>query len=267
MASHFSTLGLPVQSEEDFVALAQQVGPIAQGLAHPRGAYFHWSDPSGAELWLQVNEANEFTGMNPHYNGAGRMILRLASRVRDPEAGPFDGSFYSWADPDGAVESDDSTPADEVVASGADPAAGVIPFVFDSPEFARLEPLDLPVTLPIQLAAFGHEVEVHESEASFQAAQPADGPLMPVCWIPTGLYRPDGSDSDLPEARVVLSGRIQAATKQTNRLTGREFWAILVATVGGTVDCVVDPQLLNELPVVGGILSGSFWLSGRVVLG
>jgi hypothetical protein len=54
MASHFSTIGLPVASKEDMEAL-DIVGPQAEQLAAPGGTYFRWSDPSGAEIWIQIN--------------------------------------------------------------------------------------------------------------------------------------------------------------------------------------------------------------------
>ena len=101
MTSHFSTIGLPVASEEDMNALANRVGPLAEPLAAPNGVYFRWSDPSGAELWLQVNANNEVIGMNPHY--AGRSAVRVGLTARLPSAGPseLDGSFHGWADPAG----------------------------------------------------------------------------------------------------------------------------------------------------------------------
>ena len=33
---------------------------------------------------------------------------------------------------------------------------------------------------------------------------------------------------------------------------------------GGTFDVVIDPTLLAIEPVVGGVISGYFWLSGRL---
>jgi len=255
MASHFSALGMPLAGEEEFAALAQRVGPLAQGIGLMRGAYYHWSDPSGAELWLQVNDANEFAGMAPHFSGKGRVLTRLVSRVRPQNAGDFDGGFYSWADPE----------ADERDAQNSD-ATGLYPFVFDSPEFARLAPLDLPISVPLQIAAFAHEVEAYESAADFEAAQVGEGKLAAVCFIPSGLFRPDGTEEALPEARAVIAGTVLTAERRTNGLTGRDFFAVLVQSHGGTFDCVIDPALLADLPPTGGVLAGSFWLSGRVIV-
>jgi len=255
MASHFSTLGMPIAGDDDFAALAQKAGPLAQAIGLANGAYFHWADASGAELWLQVNEANEFTGMNPHYSGQGRVLTRLVSRVRTEKAGDFDGGFYAWADPE----------ADQPENLNPD-VLGLYPFVFDSPEFARLTPLDLPISVPMQIAAFAHEVEAYDSAEAFEAAQSGDAKLAAICFVPSGLYRPDGTEETLPEARAVIAGTVLAAERRTNGLTGRDFYAVLVQSQGGTFDCVIDPTLLAELPPVGGVLAGSYWLSGRVVV-
>ena len=259
MPSHFSTLGMAVDGEDELLQLAEVIGPLAQPVGFDGGTYFHWHDPSGAELWLQVNADNEFTGISPHFAGQSRVIVRLAHRVRAADAGPFDGGFYAWADPAG--ESDDADTPD---------VQGVYPMVVDSPEFARLAPLDLPATVPMQIAAFAHEVEAYDTEADFDAAQRsegADGPRMAAeSFIPSGLFHPDGGETSLPEARVIMNGRVLSSERRTNVFTKQPFVTALVQTVGGTYDAVIDVSLLDRAPKVGGILSGSFWLSGRVVI-
>jgi len=64
--SNFATIGLLVASREDLNALVNRVGPLAERLAAPSGEYFRWSDPSGAEIWLQMNAENKLIGINPH---------------------------------------------------------------------------------------------------------------------------------------------------------------------------------------------------------
>ena len=64
MPSHFSTLGMAVDGEDELLQLAEAIGPLAQPVGFDGGTYFHWHDPSGAELWLQVNADNEFTGIS-----------------------------------------------------------------------------------------------------------------------------------------------------------------------------------------------------------
>jgi hypothetical protein len=252
--SHYSTIGLPVADEAELVRLAEAVGPLADPIGFDGGVYYPWRDASGAELWLQVNSANEFVGVQPHFAGTGRVVMRLAHRVRPPDAGPFDGGFYGWADPHGDSEGE----------TAGDTPAGV-PMVVDSPEFARLTPLDLPATVPMQIAAFAHEVEVFDTEADFDAAQDSAGPHMAAeSFVPSGLFRPDGGPETLPEARAILTGRVLSSERRTNAHSNAPFVTVLVQCLGGTYDVVIDPALLDYPPTVGGILSGSFWLSGKV---
>ena len=47
-------------------------------------------------------------------------------------------------------------------------------------------------------------------------------------------------------------------------MTGAPFWWALLDTVGGTFDVVIDPSLLTSPVRAGNVLSGWFWLSGRL---
>ena len=49
-----------------------------------------------------------------------------------------------------------------------------------------------------------------------------------------------------------------------NAVTGQPFCWALVDTVGGTFDVVIDPSLLSNPVHVGNVISGWFWLSGRL---
>jgi len=247
MTSHFSTIGLPVASEEDMNALANRVGPLAEPLAAPNGVYFRWSDPSGAELWLQVNANNEVIGMNPHY--AGRSAVRVGLTARLPSAGPseLDGSFHGWADP-----------ADDV------PETGCYPFVFDAPDYRLHEELSLPARSEVQIAAFAHEIAAFESVAAYEASQTGDLKLASQSFIPSGLFTP--ADSTVPTpAQAIFAGHVLAADEKINVLTGGAFYWTLVETLGGAYDVVIDSTLLPGVPAVGGVISGSFWLSGRIM--
>jgi len=173
----FSTIGLPVTSVKDMNALANRVGPLAERLAAPSGVYFRWSDPSGAEIWLQVNANNELIGMNPHY--AGRSAVRVGLTARLPSAGPseFDGSFHGWADP-----------------AGYAPDTGCYPFVFDAPDYQLYEELSLPARKEVQIAAFAHEIAAFETVAAYEANQTGGGLLaMPQAGgRPSGFRWPSG---------------------------------------------------------------------------
>jgi len=248
MPSHFSTIGLPVASEEDVNALANRIGPLAEPLPAPSGAYFRWSDPSGAELWLQVNANNEPIGMNPHY--AGRSAVRVGLTARLPSAGPseLDGSFHGWADPAGEASE-----------------TGCYPFVFDAPDYRLHEELSLPARNEVQIAAFAHEIAAFQSVAAYEASQTGDLKFASQSFIPSGLFTPAGDSTARPQALATFAGHVLAADEKINVLTGRAFYWALVETLGGAYDVVIDSDLLPGVPTVAGVISGSFWLSGRII--
>src|SRR5262249_7410281 len=159
----------PVASAEDLNALANRIGPIAEPLAAPGGVYFRWSDPSGAEVWLQVNANNELTGMIPHY--AGRSAVQVGLTARLPAGGPseLDGSFHGWAAP-----------------SGDAPDTGSYPFVFDAPDYRLHEELSLPARKEVQIAAFAHEISAFETVAAYDASQTGDLKYASQSFIPSG---------------------------------------------------------------------------------
>ena len=249
MASNFSTIGLPVASAEEMYALAERIVPLAERLVAPSGAYFRWSDPSGAEIWLQVDANDDLIGMNPHY--AGRSAVRVGLTARLPSAGPseLDGSFHGWADP-----------------AGDAPDTGCYPFVFDAPDYRLHEDLALPAQEEVQIAAFAHEIAAFETVAAYDASQTGDVMLASQSFIPSGLFTPAGESTVPPQARAIFAGHVLAADEKINVLTGRAFYWALVETLGGAYDVVIDPSLHPGVPAVGGVISGSFWLSGRIVV-
>ncbi len=55
-----------------------------------------------------------------------------------------------------------------------------------------------------------------------------------------------------------------ATEERRNPITGARYYTALIRTAGATVDVVAAPDLVTAPIVVGGVLGGSFWLSGIV---
>ena len=248
MANHFSTIGLPVDSEEQYVAIAEYVAEYADDIDADGGRYLQWESNTGAELWLQVDHFDEILAMNPHFTGKSRVRVGITARVLRPDRPPLDGAFHGWADP----------PDD-------DPEQGAYPLVFDSPDYAMHARLAIPAIVPVQIAAFAHEVEIFESVEAYDAANSQEPRLASQAFIPAGLFTPDGEDIDPPEANALLSGHIVEAAEMVDDESGCAFFWALVESYGGTFDVVMDPEIVNAAPKPGGVLSGAFWLSGRIV--
>jgi hypothetical protein len=249
MPSHFSTIGLPVSDEEEFLALANQVADHTDPIDVDNGRYLRWSASCGAEIWLQLDDANELIGMTPHFTGKSRIRVGITTRIIRPGSTPLDGAFHGWVDP-----------ADD------DPESGMYPLVFDSPDYQRHSALTIPSIVTVQIAAFAHEISLFDSSDEFRASQSGEFKLASQSFIPAGTFTPAGDSEAPPEAFGILTGHIVQAAKKRNDLSGNVFYWAMVDSLGGLFDVVIDPELVQNEPKVDGVVTGSFWLSGRLVL-
>jgi hypothetical protein len=247
MPNHFSTIGLTVATDQDFLALAERVAASATAIPVKGGRYLRWTSNSGAELWLQVDADGDLIGMNPHFTGKATLHVGLTQRLARPQETALDGAFHAWA------------------AREDEPESGAYPFVFDSPDAAAHPDIDLPTKAEVQIAAFAHEIRAYDSEQAYEDAQP-EGELRFASrsFIPSGLFTPQFETIDPPRAQAIFTGHVVEAEERRNPLTGQPFYWALVDTLGGRFDVVVDHGMLPARPVAGGILSGSLWLSGRL---
>lgn len=245
MASHFSTIGMPTDSMESFHELVLEAIKDVDEWPCSEGRYLRWASVGGGEIWVQVNPQNEINGASPHFAGQSKFPVRLTARVG---ADGMDGGFYGWASP-GAEGTDE----------------GCYPFVFDAPDFCLHNALTLPATVEVQIAAFAHDVTLYPSREAYSKTQEdLEVRYSDRSFIPTGLFAEAGTDND-PKALAMLTGHILNADRLQNELTGGYFHWLLVETFGGVYDVVLDEEFVSELPVIGGIVSGEFWLSGKIL--
>ncbi len=248
MPSQFSAIGFSVASGEDLAALASRVAERADTIDAREGQYLKWAPASGEQLWLQVKRNGDAMGLNPHFEGKGSIRVALEARVVRAAHTPLDGTFLAWANP----------PAD--AATGGD-----YPFAFDCPDAAVHDAMTLPTIATAQIAAFAQQLTVYGSEAVHAAEQAAQGLSFGArSFIPSGLISPSGEPVTPPESHALISGVVLEADERQNTVSGEPFWWALIETVGGTFDVVIDPSLL-ALPIrPGNVVSGWFWLSGRL---
>jgi hypothetical protein len=249
--SQFSAVGFHVTSGEDLAALASRVAERADTIDAGEGQYLKWAPSSGEQLWLQVKRNGDAMGMNPHFEGRSSIRVAIEARVAREGHTPLDGTFLAWANPPDGM-----------------PTGGDYPFVFDSPDAALHQDLELPVTLTAQVAAFAQQISVYASPAEYDAEQAAQGSsFLSRSFIPSGLFSPSGDPVIPPEPHALIAGHVLVAEERRNTVTGEPFWWALVDSVGGTFDVVIDPNLLSAPVAPGNVLSGWFWLSGRLKTG
>jgi hypothetical protein len=244
MPSHLSDIGFHVKSQQDFEQLALKACNNGHPFRTRDGTYIHWSVGLGIELWAQLNQANEIIGLQPHFRGEGRMRAGVVQEIKRPDGTVLDAGYYAWADP----------PEESI-------GDGIFPFVFDVPSYQLQDP-GLGTVVVVQLAAFAHELESYKTVDEYERSQLDTPAFASQSFIPSGLFSPNGGDTVPPQAYAIFTGHVLEASLKTNPVSGNEFCWSLVSTLGGEVDVVADPALLNDMPVKGGVLKGSFWLSG-----
>jgi hypothetical protein len=249
MPSHLPTLGFPVTTEKDFRHYVFEASEFGQKLESPNGSYTVWALGNGIELWVQTNLHKRIIGMNPHFSGHSRMKVSLSERIMRSDQSILDGALYAWADP-----------------QKEEPESGTYPFVFDLPDYDLHNDVQIPGLATIQLAAFAHELQGFESEGAYMAAQSSDMRFAVESFIPSGLFKPGSRGRrEPPLAQAIFSGRVLVTQILTNPVTNQRFYWARVHTLGGEVDVVADPQVVQGKVVKRGIIKGNFWLSGRLV--
>ena len=248
--SNLSNIGFTVETEEEFEALAEKAYAKGKAVKAHGGTYIVYSDPSGAELWFQLNDKNEFIGFNPHFRGKSRRSVYITAPIERPHSA-LDAAFYAWANP----------------ADKDDPESGEFPFVFDLPDGKRRYLQDYLRFSELQLAAFAQEIDYYESEEAYHNNQDSEPKWAVQSFVPTGLFgggEEDGEPAPAP-AYGMFAGIVREVEKRTNKLTGDAFYWLLVDTLGGEVDVVADLRYFEVEPIAGGVVFGYFWLSGQVV--
>jgi hypothetical protein len=247
MPSHLSDIGFDLNTEDEFSELAYQAYELGARLRVEQGVYLHWSPGEGVEIWGQLDHEDNFIGLNPHFAGDSVMRVGLTAKLERAESSVLDGAFRGWASP-----------------SGDDAESGHYAFVFDAPDFRLCDSVRLPSVIDVQIAAFAHELYVFESEKAYYASQ-SDGPKFAAeSFFASGLITVGTESAEPTPAHAILTGHVLNAELRTNPITKSEFLWAKVQTYGGVFDVVADPLMVNGAVVEGGIIQGSFWLSGRL---
>ncbi len=248
--SNLSDIGFPTRSDQDVNEMIMHVLEFTKPVQTARGVYLKFTDTSGAEIYLQGNFQQELVGFNPHYAGKSRRKVALTKMI-ERESSELDGGFYAWANPrDGETDSGD------------------YPFVFDVPDFRAVEEFDFPHLCDVQLTAFAsNDFQVFADEKEYVVSQTGELKFAAKSFVPSGMFLPDEAATPIEPPRPIgiFAGEIKEFELKTNELSGEKFYAFLVETLGGEVDVVADAKLISGEPKIGGVVSGQFWLSGRIL--
>jgi hypothetical protein len=247
VADHLAALGIGSESQEERQNQVRRILKTSKPQSRRADSMtLRWSDPSGAELWIYVDESGAMKSVQPHFAGGSRITMALQELVERPEISPFDGGFIALTQ-----------------SGGTNPAlGGGFPVVFDAPDFPDVKDAFLTAKHDVELAAFAVELNAYDSEEAFKEAQPEMKPLEIPAFIPAGLL--GMTQGDTPTAHALMVGRLLEGGKVTNQLTGQSYSKAVMETPAGPIVLIVEPNLLEELPEVGSVLQVGAWISGRI---
>jgi hypothetical protein len=205
-----------------------------------------WKDPSGAELWIYVDESGAMKSVQPHFAGGARLQLEIQEILERSDLSPFDGGFI------GLTQTGGNNPS----------LGGGYPIVFDAPDFPDVREVFLTAKHDVELSAFAVELNAYESEEAFKEAQPEMKPLEIPTFIPAGLM--GIAEGKEPTAHALMVGNLLEITELTNQLTGLPYHRILMDTPAGPMSLLVEPDLMEEGMKEGLVLQVGAWISGRI---
>ena len=250
MANHFSPIGFSVNSLEDLSQLVDQLRPHAEPSFSNQGVYWVWTASSGAQLVIQEGLSEEVVGITPCFEGESRNTVRVEEIVHRQSDSPLEGAFAGWLSP-----------------SVDDPFDGACQICFDVCDFYQHSSFfgHQSLHLEVQFSAFPEEITLYPNCESFDSEESGDCSLSSQGLVPLGLLGFDGSPKGEPSAQVLLNGHILKTEKRINPVSGETFYWVLLESFGGCFDVLIDPQSCDDVPVVGGVVSGTFWVVGHVL--
>lgn len=262
MASNLATIGLAVETREDFENLVTGLADSAgQGLQTAVGDYAVWRSRTGAEVWVHVAPAQtegtettrEIKGLTPFFDGTSDIPINIATRVTRPEDNAFEGAFYAW------VGADASNPE----------STGDYPLVFDAVDFAAFANQPLPAACHVRICGFCRELKAFPDQHAFDQSQTTGPGFAAQSFFPVGLFaeaeaRNQGEETP-PSSNALINGIVRGHHELVNELTEQTFHWLQVESLSATYDIVAAPDVISGDIIEGGIVQASCWLFGRVL--
>lgn len=248
MGNLFGALGFESSDRKEYERLVRQAARSGEQVG--RSGKFHyvlWTPGEGIELWVQMTPQETIVGCSPFFSGAGQMYMGVMQVAETPNR-PTDGFFQGWANPEPGHTD-----------------AGLYPFAVTVPDFLLVRDKVLVSSIvQLQVSAFADSLHCYLDDDEFhrRVASQDDSQLATEAFVPVGVLDETGMK---PIAEAVFTGHVLSADIRANPVTGRKFHALTVQTLGGMLDVIADPSVTTGLPQAGGVVYGTFWLSGRLL--
>lgn len=255
--NHFTAIGIPLHTMEDapalFTPLLDDTTPLESTI--PGYVYWVWEAGQGTEIWFQFNETtNTIISSSPAFKGMTRITVNVTQALE--EESPLEALLQGWVNP-----------------RDNDPESGDYPMVFTWLDKGLHPQLEYPQIHTFQITAFAHELVAYPNEDAFSAANQNPGSsandndvkvsFAPESFIPSGMFVEEEGDTPTPTA--MFTGHVLEVRELTTPLSDTPFYWIRVKTFGGEYDVVATNDVIKGKPITGGIVTGVFWLRGRML--
>ena len=243
MPGNFASIGFQITTGDELDQVFDEIEKDARRVDAEDGYYLCWSSEPGIELWAFIVEPdNSLSELTPYFNGKSSMVVGLTGDI-GPATGPNSNmKVTGWANP-----------------KDGEPKRGDYPFVFDVADRYIHRSLDYPFISPVKLSAFAEKFTAYDNESDYFDSQTGDPKFAPESFVPSGMF------SRNPKSRALISGRVLETSTIRNPHSGDEFVWAHVKIPGGTIDVVCESSLVSAPLKLDGIVSGSFWLCGRIL--
>ena len=233
MVSHIADIGLEVENFEAFKALLPAFGRSSITV----GNYSIAQSKSGASLWFFKDPVTKQQGFAPHFDGESKINVRMNQEVSDEIKGKLEAVLGVWCID--AQTKEESTP-----------------IFFDCVNVANLK-ADKKTDFNLQLTAFPEKISSFRSEEDYYASQEKV-----KYQYSSNYYISYGSFNGSPNAG--FAGKILERKVLKNEWTNQKFLWLKTESIVGIIDVVASLKFFAELPDVGDILTGEFYLSGKL---
>jgi hypothetical protein len=235
--SNLSDIGFPVAGEQDVnEILMSALTRVSELSCPPFGSYYRHADPSGAELFIQGNADQELVGFNPAFAEGSRVRLILL-RSLERDTSDLDGGFVCRHLEGGPT------------------------FVFDTPDFRRYKGISFPREIEAELTAFASADLAVAGSSDISQEEVVSFGIESISVV----SEEDASSKIPPQAHVRIVASVSDSELRENELTRASF-ALIDAEAGPfNIRIASDPKLFDKLPESGDRISGSFWLSGKLL--
>lgn len=241
MASHFKDMGFDINSDNELLQLIQTFYEHGITIDTPVGMYRLLTIDEAIEIWLVMDD-DLIDDYEIHYRTDTQTRIRFDNwtSLNDTQAM---GLAFIW--------------------NCANDDIGDFPTNVCIPDAGRL--IDISSGFfEAQIAAFAQEITLYKDATAYKASE---NNLAPEAFIPMGTFSiQENDDNFIQSATAIMSAVIDSYEKKINSYSGKCYYLLNTHCMGFKLDVLLSEEDVSEAITVGGIISGTFYLSGHIFL-